>query len=58
LSVSEYGYIPYGALDTSSTGRTTRESSRTLEVSIPTCGPNLCFAHSAYFALFSTKVRV
>lgn len=30
------GYIPYGALDTSSTGRTTRESSRTLEVSTPT----------------------
>ncbi|KAI0276555.1 glycosyl hydrolase family 92-domain-containing protein [Russula aff. rugulosa BPL654] len=28
---NEYGYIPYGALDTSSTGRTTRESSRTLE---------------------------
>ncbi|KAF8502129.1 glycoside hydrolase family 92 protein [Russula emetica] len=28
---NKYGYIPYGALDTSSTGRTTRESSRTLE---------------------------
>ncbi|KAH9054266.1 glycoside hydrolase family 92 protein [Lactarius vividus] len=26
-----YGYVPYGALDTSSIGRTTREGSRTLE---------------------------
>jgi hypothetical protein len=43
LSISKYGYIPYGALDTSSTGRTTRESSRTLEVRTPTGGPNLYF---------------
>ncbi|KAI0305662.1 glycoside hydrolase family 92 protein [Multifurca ochricompacta] len=28
---NHYGYIPYDALDTSSTGRTTREGSRTLE---------------------------
>ncbi|KAI0254149.1 glycosyl hydrolase family 92-domain-containing protein [Lactifluus subvellereus] len=29
---NQYGYVPYGALDTPSTGRTTREGSRTLEV--------------------------
>ncbi len=29
---SYYGYVPYGALDTSSIGLTTREGSRTLEV--------------------------
>ncbi|KAI0298528.1 glycoside hydrolase family 92 protein [Russula brevipes] len=28
---NHYGYVPYGALDTSSTGRRTREASRTLE---------------------------
>ncbi|KAI0266724.1 glycoside hydrolase family 92 protein [Gloeopeniophorella convolvens] len=28
---NHYGYVPYDALDTSSTGRTTREGSRTLE---------------------------
>lgn len=30
---SQYGYVPFSALDTSSVGRHTREGSRTLEVS-------------------------
>ena len=30
----QFGYVPFGVLDTSSTGRQTREGSRTLEVSI------------------------
>ena len=35
LNFSYYGYVPYGALDTFSIGRTTREGSRTLEASAP-----------------------
>ncbi len=42
LSVSKYGYVPYGAVDISSTGQATRESSRTLEVSARGGDSNLC----------------
>lgn len=31
LCTRQYGYVPFAALDTSSTGRQTREGSRTLE---------------------------
>ena len=30
----QYGYVPFGVLDVSSTGRQTREGSRTLEVGL------------------------
>lgn len=32
LITSQYGYVPFAVLDVSSTGRQTREGSRTLEV--------------------------
>lgn len=32
LLTRQYGYVPFGVLDTQSTGRQTREGSRTLEV--------------------------
>jgi hypothetical protein len=38
---SHYGYVPYAALDTSSTGQTTREASRTLEVRRHTSDTNV-----------------
>ena len=31
-AISQYGYVPFAVLDTHSTGRMTREGSRTLEV--------------------------
>lgn len=34
----EYGYVPFAVLDTGSTGRQTREGSRTLEVRSPFLG--------------------
>ena len=41
MSDSEYGYIPVGVGDTSSSVLGTREGSRTLEVSTRTGDPNL-----------------
>jgi hypothetical protein len=33
----QFGYVPFAVLDVSSTGRQTREGSRTLEASVPSC---------------------
>ena len=39
---SHYGWVPYDVADTSSTGQTTREASRTLEVRRSATDPNVC----------------
>ena len=37
--VRQYGYVPFAVLDVSSTGRQTREGSRTLEVTLDSLWP-------------------
>ena len=44
----EYGYVPFDVLDASSTGRQTRESSRTLEVRTCRLLRHICLCYMQY----------